>query len=310
MTEKNTVGTLGSIGDTALDIFHTWEVDYAGPFSLDQGNRKVHIALFIDCRSRFLLTDIVESLTTEAYIELLDRLIKPLGLPRRIHADRGRNFTALRAIAWGNAIGCDMTFGLAYHHRAQGMVERPIREIRESMDSCLLQYANSVSFEQALRAATEAHNHRPHTRTGVSPFQYISGRTATDSINRFFDSADDPRKQRTYREIHDQAIADEYMKASEEYASTARPSRIAQGMTVFRLYRQDNSKVIRTGPHKVLQRIGSNSWLIAPDPSMRFVNRHLRVPESQLKAVIDAEHLWGDLPRPDWSHRSVPRSKF
>jgi hypothetical protein len=281
-------------------MHHTYEVDYAGPFKLADGT-STHVALFRDVRSGWLSTESVTSLTADTYIDLIRRHILKYGLPRRIHTDLGRQFIAMRVNAWAKRHGIQLTFGLAYSHRAQGAVERPIRELRESLESYLLQKSSKATahaFEQALDSATKTHNFRPHSRTGVSPFEYMFMKSPVDDCNRFFRGNSRARDKLDFRAIHDAAIEKEYCKASADYQDHARPSKISEGSLVYRKYRQDASHVISTGPHKVLQRLGTNSWLISPEPGARFQDRNIKVPETQLRAVIPADHLWEGIPQP------------
>ena len=299
-TETNTVGTLSSIGLTVPAMHHTYEVDYAGPFKLSDGP-STHVALFRDVRSGWLSTEAVTSLTADTYIILIRRHILKYGLPKRIHTDLGRQFTATRIHAWAHRHGIQLTFGLAYSHRAQGAVERTIRELRESLESYFLQKSSdwtTLAFEQALDAATKTHNFRPHSRTGVSPFEYMFMQSPVDDFNRFFRGTSRSRDKLDFRAIHDAAIEKEYCKASADYQDHARPSKISEGLLVYRKYRQDASKLLSTGPHKVLQRLGTNSWLISPEPGAKFQDRNIKVPETQLRAVIPADDLWEGLPQP------------
>jgi hypothetical protein len=162
-------------------------------------------------------------------------------------------------------------------------------------------------FTAALVAATKTHNFRPHSRTGISPYQYKHTRNPRDRLNSHFPDITKSKQTPDFRGIHDRLIEAEYLKASEDYALKARRSKIEVGILVFRKYQQDASKVVSTGPHKVLKKLGSNSWLLAPAPGARFQNRNVEAPEIHLRAVQPADALWDGIPLPHLEQlRSAP----
>ena len=97
-----------------------------------------------------------------------------------------------------------------------------------------------------------------------------------------------------YREIHDKAMADAYVKQAATYAAKARPSRIEPGVLVYRKYRQDNARVVQTGPHTVLRPLGSNSWVISPASDAKR-DAELEVPANHLSPVLEAADLWAGI---------------
>jgi len=307
-TAKQNIGPLSSIAASETKMFRLIFVDFCGPFTLTSG-RTVHVPLFVEACSKFLKTDIVDKLDTKTYLGLLDKHVLPDGYPSRIHTDRGRQLIASRVHDWARKFKVRLTFGLAYYHRTNGAAENPIRWLRQNLETFLL--GNGINphgripddvFESALNSATRQHNLRPHSRSGVSPFQYRYGQSPVDAINGLFELSDDPRDTRNFREIHDKAMQESYEQASLDYAAKyPRRSKIEIGMTVFRKYQQDNSTTVSTGPHTVLKQLGSNSWLISGVPDSRFPHRTREVPTAQLRPVIAADHLWADLPQPDWT---------
>ena len=78
--------------------FLTSGVDYSGPISLKLGTprskiiTKGYIAIFVCFATRAIHIEVVESLTTEAFLAALRRFIARSGKPRTIYSDNGTNF--------------------------------------------------------------------------------------------------------------------------------------------------------------------------------------------------------------------------
>jgi hypothetical protein len=78
--------------------FLTTGVDYAGPISLRLGTTrsktitKGYVAIFVCFATKAVHTEVVTSLTTEAFLAALRRLIARQEKPRTIYSDNGTNF--------------------------------------------------------------------------------------------------------------------------------------------------------------------------------------------------------------------------
>ena len=78
--------------------FLTTHVDYAGPISIRLGTTrsktttKGYIATFVCFVTRAVHSEVVTSLTTEAFLAALRRFIAHRGKPRTIYSDNGTNF--------------------------------------------------------------------------------------------------------------------------------------------------------------------------------------------------------------------------
>lgn len=72
-------------------------VDFAGPFTVHHKGRgsrttKVYLAVFVCFSSRAVHLELVESLTTDAFLDTLRRFISRRGVPHKILSDNGTNF--------------------------------------------------------------------------------------------------------------------------------------------------------------------------------------------------------------------------
>ena len=80
------------------EVFETTGVDLAGPLTL-KGGKKVWIVIFTCAVYRAVYLDLVESVSTRAFVKCLGRFIKAHRRPETIYSDNGTNFR-----------GCDNLF--------------------------------------------------------------------------------------------------------------------------------------------------------------------------------------------------------
>jgi hypothetical protein len=280
----NRVGTLGSVVLQARDIHDIWMVDYAGPFT---AGFKYYVLLFLDCKSRFLIAEAVRSLSAETYLATLhEKIILPLGIPSRIHSDRGRSFIskALKDLH-STHIGTESiqyTYGFTEESRNQGFVENSIKQLKISLETCLAQCKRDKDFFAVLNLVVTLHNHNPHRSTGVSPYRYIHGREPVTVLNHFFQQApefannpDLLNRAQTIRSVHDQLYRASILQNQASYNAKARPTQICEGQQVYRKRKNGHS-----GPHTVLRKHGSNSWVIRTASGVEDY-----APETQLHPV-------------------------
>ena len=82
--------------------FEVTGMDYAGPPTLKKGHTrrpvyiKAYLALFVCFTTKAVHIEVVEDLTTEAFLAALKRFISRRGLPVQLHSDNGSNFVGAR----------------------------------------------------------------------------------------------------------------------------------------------------------------------------------------------------------------------
>ncbi len=82
-------------------FYHTG-VDYAGPVSLKQGNRrkptlvKAYIAAFVCMATKAIHLELVDDLTSNAFLACLDRFVARRNVPAHIYSDHGTNFVGAK----------------------------------------------------------------------------------------------------------------------------------------------------------------------------------------------------------------------
>jgi len=294
------VGTLSSVALQATQIFQLWVVDYAGPFTLAD-NTKRWVILFLDSKSRWLVTSIVDSMTGETFKNSLEaNIIDHFGFPETdrltLHCDKGSNMTAFEIRTYAALHNIRLNYGFTSHPRGQGFVEISVKELKTSLSTALAECRGHLPLAEAVRKATQTHNLSKHSATRVSPYEYVYNRRYVHRVNNLLPQDDAPEES-NFRAIHDARFAEEVEKASQKYEDTrsTRATVTSPGQLVWRYYKQNHSTNILTGPHTVLRRHGSNSWVIASTGTYPQVHE-LEVPEIQLHVVAMAEDLREGLP--------------
>ena len=96
------MGQLPAARTTPSPPFETTGIDYAGPFTLKKGHTrkpvlvKAYLAIFICFSTKAVHLEVVNDLTTAAFLATLKRFICRRGLPQAIHTDNGSNFVGAR----------------------------------------------------------------------------------------------------------------------------------------------------------------------------------------------------------------------
>lgn len=92
------MGDLPKVRITASRPFLNCGVDYGGPFLCKTGPRKnspsqkVYCAIFVCCSTKAVHCELVSSLTTEAFIAALKRMMARRGKIQNLYSDNGTNF--------------------------------------------------------------------------------------------------------------------------------------------------------------------------------------------------------------------------
>ena len=128
------------------------------------------IAVFLDRLTKMLhLVPTTTKVKAEGYARLFfDNVWKLHGLPRSIVSDRDTRFTSAfwRAL-WG-MLGCDLRMSTAFHPQTDGITERDIRTVQETLRA----YVSERQDDWDLRLAQVeyVYNNGVHAATRFTPF--------------------------------------------------------------------------------------------------------------------------------------------
>ncbi|XP_024867653.1 uncharacterized protein K02A2.6-like [Temnothorax curvispinosus] len=123
--------------DPSKVTLHPWEkttepfqrvhVDYAGPFY------NTYLLILIDAYSRWPEIYITKDMTTATTIQICRRIFSQFGLPKVLVSDSGRQFTAHEFRNFMKENGIFHKFSPSYHPATNGMAERYVRTVKQSL---------------------------------------------------------------------------------------------------------------------------------------------------------------------------------
>ena len=158
----------GSVGRADLDKCHLWRHRISS-----EGHR--FILTVIDLCTRFLdavpLKDIHTSTVAEALIGIFSRV----GIPRRIHSDRGSQFTSEMMSEVSRLLSVQQSTTSPYHAMGNGVVEN----FNKTMKNMLKKVAaeRPKDWHRYLTPVMFAVRDTPQDSTGFTPFELLYGRS-------------------------------------------------------------------------------------------------------------------------------------
>lgn len=82
------------------------------------------ILVIIDLYSRYRVTEVLRSTTSEAIIERLSRTFLRMGFPSLLMTDNAKNFTSYQMVEFGKRYGIELRHTTPYWPQANGEMER------------------------------------------------------------------------------------------------------------------------------------------------------------------------------------------
>jgi len=121
---------------------------------------------------------------------LLEHLIYPYGIPRRLHSDQGANFESkiIKHLCEAHGIGKSRT--TLYHPEGDGATERMNRTLLGMLRT--LNEDGKQDWKAHLNRLLHAYNTTTHTSTGYSPYFLMFGRKPNLPIDAFLQNTSKP----------------------------------------------------------------------------------------------------------------------
>ncbi|XP_062714757.1 uncharacterized protein LOC134291264 [Aedes albopictus] len=246
------MGNLPSCRVTPAPPFSVTGVDYAGPFHIKQGLRKVttvkgYVAVFVCMVTRAVHLELVSDMTTSAFIAALQRFVSRRGIVHQLHSDNGTNFRgahhelnqlyqAFQQEQESNQIasfcttkGIEWQFIPADAPEFGGIWEAAVKSMKSHLKRVVGN--SSLNFEQYATILTEIEailNSRPLFVTSapdgsevITPAHYLIGRPLTAIPEP---SYEDIQANRLDKWQHLQMLREHFWKAwSRDYLSSLQP---------------------------------------------------------------------------------------
>ena len=172
------------------------EMDFQGPYPLGE-----YIFVMIDRYTRWPEVEFMRSPpNSKTTIAAMKRIIQNKGTPILCQSDNGSPFQSEEMAAFARECGYEHKFVTPVWPRANGMVERFNRTMKEAVQAGHLE-GKSVK-ESASSEFLQMYRATPHTATNVSPFEAMHGRRMRTALPMRADqgSSIDKEKESQYKE--------------------------------------------------------------------------------------------------------------
>ncbi len=148
-----------------------WEnlsIDFAGPFPTGD-----YLLVVIDDYSRYPEVEVIQSTAARSVIPKLDAIFSRQGIPANLKSDNGPPFNGKEFADFANYLGFNHRRITPLWPEANGEAERFMR----SLNKCIRAAdAERLNWKQELNKFLRQYRATPHSTTGVSPFEALTGR--------------------------------------------------------------------------------------------------------------------------------------
>ena len=231
-----------------------WEhlaMDLMGP--LPNGE---HVLVVVDYYSRYYEVGFMRSTVSKKIIEFCESVFSRWGLPKSIRTDNGPQFASAEFQEYLKQENIRWVSTTPLWPRANGEVERQNRSILKSLK---LAASAKKDYKAELRKYLVAYRSTPHSTTGVSPFELMTGRKMRTRLSTV-DSV--PAESQMHSSTRDaDALAKLKAKKAADRQRGARDSVINPGDTVLvdakRAPKNKLSTTFEKEPYTVKARQGS-----------------------------------------------------
>ena len=151
--------------------------DHYGPVT-DERGKKRHLVVIIDQLTKFLEVGTAKSTAAKDNIPIYDQVFKLHGYPERLLSDNGAPFNGKdthlfqRYLRWAGVKHTPTRS--AEDPQANGLAENTMKQLKKAWDTARQSGRDPMA---AVADFVHHHNNRVHTSTGLTPSQYLMGRT-------------------------------------------------------------------------------------------------------------------------------------
>jgi transposase InsO family protein len=148
---------------------HTRCIDVAGPFPKTAQNQR-YLLIIVDVSSRRLFAFPIVRATTKSMVKALLDHFEQAGLPAVLVADNARAFTSHEFQRFCSKHRIQLRHPTPYRPRANGIVERAVRTIKDQLRAFALQFPSQVqNWANHVPSIIAAYNDTPHRNTSMAP---------------------------------------------------------------------------------------------------------------------------------------------
>ena len=144
-----------------------------------------NVLVLTDIFSKYVITIPTRDQTAKTVAKVLVKeLFQKLGIPRRLHSDKGRSFENLVIQELCSIYGISKSRTSPYHPQGNSQCERLNRTIHNLLRT--LEAEQKLKWPEHIQNLTLVYNYTPHATTGFSPYQLFFGRRPYLSIDSMF----------------------------------------------------------------------------------------------------------------------------
>lgn len=253
-----------------------WQIismDMLGP--LPSGDS---ILVLIDLYSRYRITEVLQSTTTDDIVARLDRVFMRMGLPAVLISDNAKNFSSRTMENFCGKFAIDLRHTTPYWPQSNGEVERQNRSILKTLRIAEL---NGTDWKKDLEEANYVYSLLRHPATGCSPAELVFGRRFRDWIPQLSVNDTVDGEIRDHDMIYKQSAKTSYdLKHRTQQSDLQLQDRVLMRNLVPQ---NKLSSMYLPEPARVVEKQG-NSVMVQTDDGRRY-----RRNSSHLKRLIDSQ---------------------
>ena len=237
-------------------------MDFAGPFPSGD-----YLMIVIDDYSRYPEVEIIKSVSEKTVLPKLDQIFARQGLPKEIKSDNGPPFNGKAFADYADECGFKHRKITPLWPEANGSAERAVQTVKNAIRAFV---AEGADWKEKLPTFLRSYRATPHSATGISPFEALTGRKMRIGIPESPKLPSHTNKTPSHTKIQN----NDFLSKSKmtDYANTHRhtqPCKITPGDQVLVKQQKQNSLTtpFSTVPLLVKERKGSMITAERPDGS-------------------------------------------
>ena len=158
-----------------MALLHPWEwlskpwsrlhLEFARPFL------EHHYLVLVDAYSKWIVVEIMSSITSAKTIEKLRMIFPTHGLPQKLVTDNGASFTSSEFLQFTEKNGIKHVTSAHYHPSTNGLAERAVQTFKRAIERM-----HNLPIQDRLSKFLLTYRLTSHKTTGVAPAELLMNR--------------------------------------------------------------------------------------------------------------------------------------
>ncbi|XP_064651618.1 uncharacterized protein K02A2.6-like [Lineus longissimus] len=279
-------------------------IDFFGPLPVPTAD---YLMVLIDDYSRFPEIEIIASTAAKTVIPKLDAIFSRQGIPEVLKSDNGPPFNGKDFTRFSCYLGFKHRKITPLYHQANGEAEKFMQSMAKTVR---VAHIAGQNWKQELQKFLRQYRATPHSTTGVSPFEALTGRkmnTQLPQITASSPAARSPVPDAVIRNRDD--IQKAKMKAYADKGRHVKESSLSEGDAVLVRQRRQNKLSTPFSPDPLRVTARDGNMVTAERPSGQRVTRNVThfksIPHRHIIREDEKEELI-DVPENEDTEMLVP----